>query len=383
MKTLLYRLLTGALFVLGSSAWVVGLPLSLVPYGPALLGLAVIFLIDDLLSATYYRSGTPWPEGSRAPQSIRVGLLDYVKAAVSWLNAFKRTYVVEPGLYYTGATYDHEAPLLVTANYRLSVFLLLRRIRGIDVRLLVVDTDGINVWCAAGKGAFGNASILAQIERYDRSVLTTKKWLRVVVPKFGMAGIDIRAFHDAHVRTIIGPLYAKDLPAYLREPRLRDCNDAIVDFGLQMRTFSWLPGLKQMFGYSVLVVLAFLALHALVGWSIPVGLIAISMLIATMYPLLYPWLPGARFAVKGLWLGASVAAAMAGAATVGILEPAPLAASIPFSVAMGIFFGLAYTGNSAVSNYSGVRKETARFLVPNAALFAVSLVAFIVMEVAP
>ena len=55
MKTLLYRLLTGALFVLGSSAWVVGLPLSLVPYGPALLGLAVTFLIDDLLSATYYR----------------------------------------------------------------------------------------------------------------------------------------------------------------------------------------------------------------------------------------------------------------------------------------------------------------------------------------
>jgi hypothetical protein len=111
-----------------------------------------------------------------------------------------------------------------------------------------------------------------------------------------------------------------------------------------------------------------------------VGLVAISVFVATAYPLCFPWIPGDRFAVKGLWLGAIISAGLGLGAAAGLLAAADLAASIPFSLATGLFFGLAYTGNSAVSNYTRVRKETAQFLVPDVALFAVSLLAFVVME---
>jgi hypothetical protein len=111
-----------------------------------------------------------------------------------------------------------------------------------------------------------------------------------------------------------------------------------------------------------------------------VGLIAITTVVATAYPLLYPWIPGERFAVEGLWLGAVIATSLGLGATAGLLTAPELAASVPFALAVGLFFGLAYTGNSAVSNYTKVRKETAQFLVPDLALFAASLLAFIVME---
>jgi len=379
MKEIAYRLLTAVL--LGAGAAGLWLDASgLAPYALVLLGLGGLFLANDALCATYYRSGTPWPAASSEPQPLRIGWLDYVKATLSWLDAFKRTYVVEPGLYYTGERYDRDAPLLVTSNYRLTVFLVVRRVRAFNARLLVVDTDGINVWCAAGKGMFGNRAILDQLARYERAALTDDKWLRLVLPKFGLAGIDLRALRGEQIRPIIGPLYAKDLPAYLAQQPLRDRDEDRVVFGLRMRAFSWLPGLKQMIGYSLLLVLAFMAAHWLWGSSVPVGLIAVTTVIATAYPLLYPLIPGERFAVKWLWLGAVIAASLALGARAGLLATTALPASIPFALAVGLFFGLAYTGNSAVSNYTKVRKETAQFLVPDLALFVASLLAFIVME---
>ncbi|MFQ5351885.1 MAG: hypothetical protein ACE5D3_02290 [Candidatus Binatia bacterium] len=353
---------------------------SLAPHATLLLGLGVLLIANDLLCATYYESGTPWPQTSAHPQPLRIGWLDYLKAAISWIDAFKRTYVVEPGLYYTGDSYDPAAPLLVTCNYRLTVFLLLRRLRAHPVRLLVVDTDGINVWCAAGKGVFGNQSILAQLDRYDRALLTEEKWLTLLLPKFAMAGVDLRGLRRERVRPIIGPLYAKDLPAYLDNPPFRDRSDERVVFGLQMRGFSWLPGFKQMFGWSLLLVMVFMAAHWLWGSSVPVGLFAISLFIATAYPFLFPYLPGDGFAPKGLFLGAATVAGLVLAATLGLFPATSLPASVLFALATALLFGLSYTGNSAVSNYTKVRKETARFFLPDLALYAASLAAFVMKE---
>jgi acetyl-CoA decarbonylase/synthase complex subunit gamma len=379
MRTIAYRLLTAMLFVAAFSSGYLG-ESSLTPHATLLFGLGVLLLANDLLCATYYKSGTPWPQTSTEPQPLRISWLDYVKAAISWTDAFKRTYTVEPGLYYTGNRYDPTAPLLVTCNYRLTIFLLLRRLRARPVRMLVIDTDGINVWCAAGKGVFGNEAILTQLDRYDRTLLTEGKWLTLLLPKFAMAGVDLRGLRREHVRPIIGPLYAKDLPAYLDNPPLRDCSDARVVFGLQMRCFSWLPGFKQMFGWSLLLVMIFMAAHWLWGSSVPVGLFAISLFIATAYPFLFPYLPGDGFAPKGLFLGAATTAGLIVAATLGLLPAASLPASALFALATALLFSLSYTGNSAVSNYTKVRKETARFFVPDLALYAASLVAFVVME---
>lgn len=328
---------------------------------------------------TYYRSGTAWPNSDGDPKPMRLKWTDYLKALVSWLNAFKHTYAVEPGLYYTGEVYDSDTPLLVTSNYGLTVFLVVRQIGTRNVRLLVVDTDGINVWCAAGKGAFSNAAILAQVNRYPRGLLTDTKWLKMVLPKFGFAGVDLRSLRNEKIRPLIGPLYAKDLPAYLAKTPLEDRETDRAVFGLQSRLFSWLPGLVQYMSYSFAIILIFLFVQLFWGRPAPWGLVTITAILATAYPVLFPWLPGQRFSVKGLWLAGGFSLCIAALQLMGVVSTASMVMGVVFSFATALFFSLSYTGNSAVSNYTKVRAEVARFLPVNLLLYVAALVAFITM----
>ncbi len=335
------------------------------------------------LTLTYRRAGTPWPEGPPDPVRIDLGPLAALKSTICWFHAFEHNYAVAPGLYFTGAEYDRETPLLVTGNYHLTIWTLLRSLRGTPVRVLVVDTDGINVWCAAGKGSMSNTAIEAQLARYDRELLTAGKWLTLVLPKLAFAGVDLRALRDAGIRPVIGPIYARELRAFLADERLRDRDDDCVHFGWGERTFTWLPGLVQALGYSLAVALVILALQR--GWTTeaPLVVVAVGAAVATVYPLFFPWIPGRRFAVKGLTVGVVIGLLAALPVALGVTSPAAGVALGLYAAATGIFFGLAYTGNSAVSNYSSVRREIARFLPIEVALYVASGVVFLAFGATP
>ncbi|MCB1310283.1 MAG: hypothetical protein KDK30_19000, partial [Leptospiraceae bacterium] len=47
---------------------------------------------------------------------------------------------------------DADAPVIVTGNYHLTVKRLRRVLKYNNVWLLVIDSHGINVWCAAAGG---------------------------------------------------------------------------------------------------------------------------------------------------------------------------------------------------------------------------------------
>ena len=36
---------------------------------------------------------------------------------------------------------------------------------GLDAWILVLDTEGINVWCSAGKGSFGTAELVSRMAK--------------------------------------------------------------------------------------------------------------------------------------------------------------------------------------------------------------------------
>jgi hypothetical protein len=109
--------------------------------------------------------------------------------------------------------------------------------------------------------------------------------------------------------------------------------------------------------------------------------LGVAAAVATGYPLLFPWLPGHRFAVKGVSLTLVPAAGIIALVALGSVPLWGGLALVLFLVSTGIFFGLAYTGNSAVSNYSRVRLEVARFLPVEAVLFALSLALWVGQEV--
>jgi hypothetical protein len=58
---------------------------------------------------------------------------------------------LEPGLYALGNP-TPDSPVFVSANYTLSFDALRSSLEGFNAYILVLDTQGINVWCAAGKG---------------------------------------------------------------------------------------------------------------------------------------------------------------------------------------------------------------------------------------
>jgi acetyl-CoA decarbonylase/synthase complex subunit gamma len=326
----------------------------------AFLSLGGVLLALHLLSVTFVKAGQIWPSHGTSPLPLRIGLVDYAKALVAWVLSFRRTYAVAPGLYYTGDHYDPEAPLLVTANYHLTVFLVTRRVRAANARLLVIDTDGINVWCAAGKGRFGNHEITRQLDRYPRDLLSTRPRLRLILPKFGMSGVDLRALRQQGLRPIVGPLYAKDLPAYLASPPLKN---------------------RQLTALSALLAAAVSLLALPLGAPVQLGMIGVIAALATAYPLLFPLIPGRRFAVKGLLLGLLASAVLLAVSWIRDESLLSVLFVVPFTLAAGILIGLEFTGNSAVSNYSRVKREIVVFLPIGALLLLFSTGAFFMVEV--
>ncbi len=72
-------------------------------------------------------------------------------------------YKVEPGLYAVGNP-SLDSAVLVSANYKMSFDILRGAMADRDVWILVIDTKGINVWCAAGKGTFSAKEVLRGME---------------------------------------------------------------------------------------------------------------------------------------------------------------------------------------------------------------------------
>lgn len=88
---------------------------------------------------------------------------DWLGALSVRLHVGRMNYRVEPGLYSIGNP-TAAAPVFVTANYKLSFDHLRRALRGLEAWLLVLDTHGVNVWCAAGKGTFSTEELVRRIE---------------------------------------------------------------------------------------------------------------------------------------------------------------------------------------------------------------------------
>ncbi len=283
------------------------------------------------------------------PLPLSFSAVGYGKAFVCWFFLFMRTFIVRPGLYTLGAA-DESSPMLVTGNYYLTVFLLARRLRNHAVRLLIIDTKGINVWCSAGKGQFSASEIADKAAACG--LLSGEKRLRLVLPKFSLSGVNLGELRKHRIIPVIGPMYAKDVPAFLGQEKHSNQVEDRVDFGLRARAFTALPTAVQFFYY-------FLGVYVISLGAISPAVVGIATGLAFAYPMLFPWLPGRLFAVKGFWL-ALAASALSLLFTAGsLLEQLPL---MVFLCATAIFVGLSYTGNSAVSNYTSVRKETARFL---------------------
>src|SRR5512138_931586 len=119
-------------------------------------------------------------------------------------NLGRMRYRVPPGLYAFGEPSAAD-PVLVSANYKLSFDRLRSVLTGRSGWILVLDTQGVNVWCAAGKGTFGTEELVRRIESCALDRVVTHR--KLVVPQLGAPGVSAHEVHrHCGFRVVYGPV---------------------------------------------------------------------------------------------------------------------------------------------------------------------------------
>lgn len=304
---------------------------------------------------------------------------DRAGAALARVGPLRNQYKVTPGLYGVG-TPDPESPILVTANYKLSFDTLRFSLNNLDAWLLVVDTRGINVWCAAGKRTFSTAEVIFSVAQTRLKEITNQRTL--ILPQLSATGVcaqDVKK--GCGFKVLFGPIRAREIPDFLRNRNTASEAMRSVTFTTRERAV-----LIPVELYLVLRPLATITLVAFLlsgigqevysltdAWQRGVSLIKASLLGilsgSVLLPLLLPWLYGRQFWIKGLWPGLVVGllfCIMAG-------QPTALdrIALFLWILALSSFQGMNFTGCTPYTSPSGVEYEMRRG-IPIQAFFSVT-----------
>lgn len=194
-----------------------------------------------------------------------------------------------PGLRAVGAP-GAEAPVLLTGNYHLTVSRLQKALQGLDCWLLVADSGGINVWCAAAGGRLTDHRVIAALKTSGIEHKVSHR--QVVLPQLAAAGIRPRRIEArSGWRCLWGPVRAEDIPEFLR-------GQGSPHAGLREVRFSWKDrvemALAWAFPMGLVTALLLLLLY-------PAGILSFLVLVAAVPLLVFLALP----LYAGPWLGAA------------------------------------------------------------------------------
>jgi hypothetical protein len=284
---------------------------------------------------------------------------------------------VEPGLYSLG-TPTPESPVFVTANYTLSFDALRSNLKGEDCYILVLDTKGINVWCAAGKGTFGTEELMNRIKATGlESVVSHRK---VILPQLGAAGVSAFSLKEwCGWNVEYGPVRAEDIPQYMKThkatPEMRRVRFPLWD-RIQLIPVELVSVFLAMAVVSVI-------LYFVMGPTVALAALACVLAGVVLFPALLPFIPVKDFSAKGLILGLLVALPFA---YVAFTEPGDITlnslAALGYLLAMPpvtAFLALNFTGCSTFTSRTGVRKEIFTYIMPMAIMFALGVLIFVGM----
>ncbi len=287
---------------------------------------------------------------------------------------------VEPGLYALG-NLTADSPVFVTANYTLSFDALRSALAGIDGYILVLDTQGVNVWCAAGKGTFGTDELVHRIEATQLSDVVHHRVL--ILPQLGAPGVVAHVVKKrSNFRVEYGPVRATDLPEYLKTrqatPEMRQ-----VRFPLRDRLVL-IP--VELVHVLLPTLIAAIVVYFVSGLWASVAVVAAVMAGVALFPILLPWLPPRDFSVKGFVLGGVVVLPFAlvtflrnpdaawwlrvGGALTFLLSLPPVTA----------FLTLNFTGSTTFTSRSGVRREMSTYIPVMAWMFGIGVFLTIVLS---
>lgn len=291
---------------------------------------------------------------------------DWAGAVRVRLNLGRNDYKVSPGLYSAGKP-GEDSPVLVTANYKLTFDCLRKELGGTDAWILVVDTRGINVWCAAGKKTFSTEEVVERVKSSGLEKIVRHK--KIVLPQLAATGVSALAVKKrCGFRVVWGPVRVNDIRAFLNKGMKAEPQMRRVTFALPERIVLMPVEISQILKPALWTLLVLFILsgigpgvYSITGaWNR--GLITAFACFAAVIagavatPALLPRIPGKAFSLKG-----GQAGVVFGLLSVFVFRNdinwAGAAAIVMMTAAISSYLAMNFTGSTPYTSPSGVEKE--------------------------
>ena len=297
---------------------------------------------------------------------------DRYETVLARLGTIRNTYAIAPGVYAVGSP-TSASPILVSANYKLSFDTLRFQLAGLSAWILVLDTRGINVWCAAGKQTFSTQEMVMSLERYQIQKLVAHKQL--IVPQLAATAVSAHEVKKQSGFTVVfGPVRAGALQEFIANGNQADEAMRTVTFSMVERMVL-VPVEFYLLTKQLLIILFVGFVLSGIGSDVlsaaamfDRGVIFMIMTLAAVFsgalvvPIFLPWLPGRQFWIKGLFPGLLVGlCCLWGFDTV--LSGLEKVAMMLWPIAVSSYLAMNFTGSTPYTSPSGVEYEMKRGLI--------------------
>ena len=292
--------------------------------------------------------------------STTLSFSDYLGAFKARWGVGRMDYTVAAGLYAVGRP-DDTSPVLASANYKLTFDTLRKNLSGLDCWILLLDTNGINVWCAAGKGTFGTDELISRIEKTGLKEIVAHR--QIILPQLGAPGVNSNEIaRQSGFSVVFGPIRAGDIKAFISAGYKASREMRSVKFTMWDRFVLTPIEFVEAAKVSLMVfgALFLINLFAARQFGIHDFLVyAAAILIGSVLtPVLLPFVPGKAFAFKG-WLLGFIGTFLI-ALSYGWFASPDLFLGIGYLLvlpALSAFLAMNFTGASTYTSPSGVLKE--------------------------
>ena len=240
--------------------------------------------------------------------STEISIRDVIGRWKARWNIGRMNFKVSPGLYMTGQP-DSDSEVFISSNYKMSFDILRKNLDGINAWIIVLDTAGINVWCAAGKGTFGTDELVRMIDQ--TSIKDHIDHKRIIVPQLGAPGISAHEVKKkSGLNVIYGPVKASDIKNFLKNSLKTTDKMKKVTFTFFERLILTPTEFVLSLKYSPLFIISLFLIDIIIGNN-GLGIFYRDILIffgallsgTVLFPVLLPVLPFRSFALKGWVLG--------------------------------------------------------------------------------
>ena len=191
----------------------------------------------------------------------------------------------KPGLIRIGNP-DRNSFVFMTCNYHLTVERVMRALRGANAYLLVANSRGINVWCASTGGLLTNHDVVSILKTSGIEELVDHR--NVILPQLAATGVEAKVIRKkTGWKVIWGPVYAKDIPVFIKDKLRKTPTMREVAFPWNQRI-----EMAAAWAFPISVISALLMIPLWPEGVVPVILMTwgLSLLIFLSFPFYSPWL---------------------------------------------------------------------------------------------